>query len=187
MSDLPDPDESGNTIPAAAQSNKPASVPGALFAGAFNAGMIALIAAIPGFNLPFILPGFAAIMLPMMAGPVASMTSAFMRLGYVTNTTRRLAGMVESAAGAWSAAAIYQFYPIALVNLGLPPMADTVAKLFFGGIAIIHTIGFFKHLVGLIRGERTDRPGRGLKRLERLDRIEKRRKQEQDSFFEDEP
>ncbi len=158
------------------------SVPAAIIGGVFNAGIIALIAAIPGFNLSFITAGFAAITLPLMAGPVASATSAFMRLGYVTPLVRNLAAMVERAAGAWGCWAMYTFYPLAFGSLGLPPMVDTVVKTAFGILAIINGLGFLRNFVRLFRGNQAPQN----KRERRLHiRQEKNQRREQDSFFED--
>jgi hypothetical protein len=183
MSDLPDPPVEGGGPPLPPQPGDPrgkrVSVPGALFSGVFNAGIIALLASLPGFNLPFILPGFAAVMIPMMAGPVASVTSVFMRLGYVTFPVRRLAGMLETAAGAWSCWAIWHFYPFALASLGLPPVADTIARTAFGVLAILNALGLFGNFVRLLRGERAPRRDRARSRAAR------RLKREQDAFFED--
>lgn len=161
------------------------SVPGAIAGGVFNAAAIALIAAIPGFNLPFITAGFAAIMIPLMAGPVASATSAFMRLGYVTPVTRNLSSMVERAASAWGCWAMYTFYPLALTAVGLPPIVDTVIKTLAGIGAVVNGVGVLVSFIRLLRGNRQGPSRRDLRRLEKLDRIAKHRKQEQDSFFED--
>jgi hypothetical protein len=161
------------------------SVPGAIAGGVFNAAAIALIAAVPGFNLPFITASFAAITIPLMAGPLASATSAFMRLGYVTPITRNLSGMVERAAGAWGCWAMYTFYPLALTAIGLPPVVDTVLKILFGVGAVVNGIGVIVNFARLFRGNKGGLTKRDMKRLERMDKIMERRKKEQDSFFED--
>jgi hypothetical protein len=77
------------------------SVPGAIIGGAINVGFLALIMAIPGFNLPFITPAFTGITLALMAGPAANIISTFMRIGYVGRFTRHLGKLLESVAATW--------------------------------------------------------------------------------------
>ncbi len=158
------------------------SVPAAIVGGVFNAAFIALIWNIPGFNLPFISAGFAAITLPLMAGPLAAATSAFMRVAYVTPLVRNLAALVERAAGAWGCWALYSIYPLAFSALGLPPTVDTVLKTLFGIGLVLNAIGFIRNIVRLFRG---NQPPQNQRERRVHFRQEKRQRREQDAFFED--
>lgn len=133
---------------------------GAIVGGAVNAAAMALILAVPSLGLPFVAPAFAAITLPLLAGPAANILSAFIRIGYDGRFTRHLAKLAESAAAAWGLYSLWAHYPFAFAAVGLPAAVDRWLPIGFGVLAVLSGVKALRHLIGLARpdGRRGGRP-----------------------------